>query len=107
MRASAEEIWSNERGFSTSTVMQDTIALVDDDRNILTSVSIALEAEGFKVRPYNDGAEALRGISASPVDLQVLDIKMPRMRGMELLGPRSEESRVGQVCGSTGRSVRA
>lgn len=66
--------------------MQDTIALVDDDRNILTSVSIALEAEGFKVRTYNDGAEALRGITASPVDLAVLDIKMPRMDGMELLG---------------------
>src|SRR3546814_7248226 len=85
MRASAAEIWSNERGFPTSTVMQDTIALVDDDRNILTSVSIALEAEGFKVRTYNDGAEALRGISASTVDLAVLDIKMPRMDGMELL----------------------
>ena len=66
--------------------MQDTIALVDDDRNILTSVSIALEAEGFKVRTYNDGAEALRGIAANPVDLAVLDIKMPRMDGMELLG---------------------
>ncbi len=66
--------------------MQETIALVDDDRNILTSVSIALEAEGFKVRTYNDGAEALRGIAASPVDLAVLDIKMPRMDGMELLG---------------------
>ncbi|NIA68014.1 response regulator transcription factor [Pelagibius litoralis] len=66
--------------------MQETIALVDDDRNILASVSIALEAEGFKVRTYNDGAEALRGIAASPVDLAVLDIKMPRMDGMELLG---------------------
>ncbi len=66
--------------------MQNTIALVDDDRNILTSVSIALESEGFKVRTYNDGAEALRGITASPVDLAVLDIKMPRMDGMELLG---------------------
>jgi two-component system response regulator ChvI len=66
--------------------MQQTIALVDDDRNILTSVSIALEAEGFKVRTYNDGSEALRGISASPVDLAILDIKMPRMDGMELLG---------------------
>src|SRR3546814_16158683 len=92
MRASAAEIWSNERGFPTSTVMQDTIALVDDDRNILTSVSIALEAEGFKVRTYNDGAEALRGISASPVDLAVLDIKMPRMDGMELLGPLRKAS---------------
>jgi two-component system, OmpR family, response regulator ChvI len=62
-----------------------TIALVDDDRNILTSVSIALEAEGFDVRTYGDGDEALRGLTARPVDLAVLDIKMPRMDGMELL----------------------
>jgi len=62
-----------------------TIALVDDDRNILTSVSMALEAEGFTVRTYTDGAEALRGITGNPVDLAVLDIKMPRMDGMELL----------------------
>ena len=65
--------------------MTATIALVDDDRNILTSVSMALEAEGFKVRTYNDGAEALRGIGAQPVDLVVLDIKMPRLDGMETL----------------------
>src|SRR6266849_1635195 len=63
-----------------------TIALVDDDRNILTSVSMALEAEGFAVRCYSDGAEALKGMTAHPVDLAVLDIKMPRMDGMELLG---------------------
>jgi two-component system response regulator ChvI len=62
-----------------------TIALVDDDRNILTSVQMALEAEGFAVRTYTDGSEALRGISQQPVDLAVLDIKMPRMDGMELL----------------------
>jgi len=62
-----------------------TIALVDDDRNILTSVSIALEAEGFQVRTYSDGAEALRALAANPVDLAILDIKMPRMDGMELL----------------------
>jgi two-component system response regulator ChvI len=62
-----------------------TIALVDDDRNILTSVSIVLEAEGFAVRTYTDGAEALRGLMQQPVDLAVLDIKMPRMDGMELL----------------------
>jgi two-component system response regulator ChvI len=62
-----------------------TIALVDDDRNILTSVTMALEAEGFRVRTYTDGAEALRGMTAQPVDLAVLDIKMPRMDGMELL----------------------
>jgi two-component system response regulator ChvI len=65
--------------------MQQSIALVDDDRNILTSVSMALEAEGFKVRTYSDGSEALRAISANPVDLAILDIKMPRMDGMELL----------------------
>src|SRR5713226_1408458 len=63
----------------------NTIALVDDDRNILTSVSIALEAEGFAVRCYADGAEALRALTAQPVDLAILDIKMPRMDGMELL----------------------
>jgi len=61
------------------------IALVDDDQNILTSVSITLEAEGFQVATYTDGAEALRGLLAEPVDLAVLDIKMPRMDGMELL----------------------
>ena len=65
--------------------MANTIALVDDDRNILTSVSMALEAEGFAVRCYSDGTEALQGMSAQPVDLAVLDIKMPRMDGMKLL----------------------
>jgi two-component system response regulator ChvI len=72
--------------------MQDTIALVDDDRNILTSVSIALEAEGFKVRTYTDGSEALRGLTSSPVDLAILDIKMPRMDGMELLNRLRQSS---------------
>jgi two-component system response regulator ChvI len=62
-----------------------TIALVDDDRNILTSVSIALEAEGFAVRTYTDGEEALNGLDRQPVDLLILDIKMPRMDGLELL----------------------
>ena len=62
-----------------------TIALVDDDRNILTSVTMALEAEGFDVRSFTDGDAALRGLSAQPVDLAILDIKMPRMDGMELL----------------------
>jgi two-component system response regulator ChvI len=62
-----------------------TIALVDDDRNILTSVSIALESEGYRVQTYTDGASALDGLSASPPDLAVFDIKMPRMDGMELL----------------------
>jgi two-component system response regulator ChvI len=61
------------------------IALVDDDRNILTSISMALEAEGFEVRTYPDGDEALKGLTQRPVDLAVLDIKMPRLNGMELL----------------------
>ena len=65
--------------------MKQTIALVDDDRNILTSVSITLEQEGFLVRTYTDGESALQGLTARPVDLAVLDIKMPRMDGMELL----------------------
>ncbi len=65
--------------------MKQTIALVDDDRNILTSVSMTLEQEGFIVRTYTDGESALQGIIAKPVDLAVLDIKMPRMDGMELL----------------------
>ncbi len=62
-----------------------TIALVDDDRNILTSVSIALEAEGFTVRTYADGESALKALQAKPVDVAVLDIKMPRLDGLELL----------------------
>lgn len=62
-----------------------TIALVDDDRNILTSVSMALEAEGYHVQTYTDGAAALAGLAANPPDVAVFDIKMPRMDGMELL----------------------
>jgi two-component system, OmpR family, response regulator ChvI len=62
-----------------------TIALVDDDRNILTSVSLSLEAEGYRVQTYTDGASALEGLKANPPDLAIFDIKMPRMDGMELL----------------------
>ncbi len=62
-----------------------TIALVDDDRNILTSVSIALESEGYKVETYTDGASALDGLQSRPPNLAIFDIKMPRMDGMELL----------------------
>jgi two-component system response regulator ChvI len=62
-----------------------TIALVDDDRNILTSVSIALENEGYRITTYTDGASALDGFKTNPPDLAILDIKMPRMDGMELL----------------------
>jgi two-component system response regulator ChvI len=62
-----------------------TIALVDDDRNILASVSIALEAEGYRIMTYSDGNTALEGFSSTPPDLAILDIKMPRMDGVELL----------------------
>ena len=62
-----------------------TIALVDDDRNILTSVSIALEAEGYRTMTYTDGASALEAFKSSSPDLAILDIKMPRMDGMEML----------------------
>ena len=61
------------------------IALVDDDRNILTSVSMTLEAEGFEVETYNDGQSALDAFNRKLPDMAVLDIKMPRMDGMELL----------------------
>ena len=65
--------------------MSQTIALVDDDRNILTSISMALENEGFKVQTYIDAESALVGISRNTPDLAVIDIKMPRMDGEELL----------------------
>ena len=60
-------------------------ALVDDDRNILTSLSVALQAEGFVTRLYSDGEAALKALTDNVPDLAVLDIKMPRMDGMELL----------------------
>jgi len=66
--------------------MAHTIALVDDDQNILASLSAALKDEGYDVDTYADGAEALHGLGRRPVDLAILDIKMPRMDGMELLG---------------------
>ena len=74
--------------------MSATIALVDDDRNILTSVSIALQSEGFTVRVYSDGETALKSLLDNPPDLAVLDIKMPRMDGMELLRRLREKSSI-------------
>ncbi|HJQ17589.1 MAG TPA: response regulator transcription factor [Allosphingosinicella sp.] len=74
--------------------MSITIALVDDDRNILTSVSIALQAEGFLTRVYSDGESALKAIVDNPPDLAVLDVKMPGMDGMELLRRLREKSMV-------------
>jgi len=65
--------------------MKQTIALIDDDRNILTSISMALEKEGFNVQTYLDGESALIGLSRRPPDLAVIDIKMPKMDGEELL----------------------
>jgi two-component system response regulator ChvI len=71
-----------------------TIALVDDDRNILTSVSIALESEGYRVLTYTDGVSALDGFNGTSPDLAILDIKMPRMDGMELLRRLRQKSDV-------------
>jgi two-component system response regulator ChvI len=64
---------------------RSTIVLVEDERSILTSLTIALEAEGFKIRTYNDGADAYQALLEEPADLGLFDIKMPRMDGMELL----------------------
>lgn len=72
--------------------MQQSIILVDDDRNILTSVSMALEAEGFYVRSFTDGSEALKSLAQKPADMAILDIKMPRMDGIELLSRIRAES---------------
>ncbi|CAN5373862.1 response regulator transcription factor [soil metagenome] len=72
--------------------MTASIALVDDDRNILTSVSIALQAEGFLTRVYSDGETALKALIDNPPDLAIFDIKMPRMDGLELLRRLREKS---------------
>ena len=69
--------------------MSHTIALVDDDRNILTSISMALENEGFKVQTYIDAENALVGISRNPPDLAVIDIKMPRMENVVRLNSKN------------------
>ena len=74
--------------------MAAVIALVDDDRNILTSVSIALQAEGFLTRVYSDGEAALKALIDNPPDLAVLDIKMPRLDGLELLRRLREKSAI-------------
>ena len=71
---------------------QTVIALVDDDRNILTTVSIALQAEGYATRVYSDGEAALGALLSNPPDLAIFDIKMPKMDGMELLRRLREKS---------------
>jgi len=70
---------------SGGAAVQQVIALVDDDRNILTTVSIALQAEGYATRVYADGATALKALLENPPALAIFDIKMPRMDGLELL----------------------
>ena len=78
--------------------MAKTIALVDDDRNILTSVQVALQAEGFVTRIYTDGPSALRAFAENPPDLGVFDIKMPQMDGLELLAHvRNADAPVGSM----------
>lgn len=72
--------------------MEPTIALVDDDRNILTSVSIAMQAEGYKTRIYTDAETALKALTENAADLGIFDIKMPRMDGLELLRRLREKS---------------
>ncbi|MDI1297388.1 MAG: response regulator transcription factor [bacterium] len=74
--------------------MTATIALVDDDKNILTSVSIALQAEGFVTRLYSDPETALKALIDNSADLAVFDIKMPRMDGIELLRRLREKSQM-------------
>jgi two-component system, OmpR family, response regulator ChvI len=78
----------------TAAVLSQVIALVDDDRNILTSVSIALQQEGFVTRVYSDGTSALKALTDNPPDLGVFDIKMPGMDGMELLRRMRETSSI-------------
>lgn len=74
--------------------MTATIALVDDDRNILQSLQIALQSEGFATRVYNDGESALKALLDNPPDLGVFDVKMPRMDGLELLRRLREKSQL-------------
>src|SRR5690606_38726718 len=74
--------------------MTATIALVDDDKNILTSVSIALQAEGFVTRIYSDPDGALKALLDNPADLAVFDIKMPQMDGLEMLRRLREKSQM-------------
>ena len=78
--------------------MRHTIALVDDDRNILTSVSIALQAEGYATRLYSDGESALKALSENPPDLAVCDIKMPRMDGLNCFAACARQRAAAQRC---------
>ena len=81
-----------EAGSAASSAPQQCIALVDDDRNILTAVSIFLQSEGFATRVYADGETALKALLENPPDLAIFDIKMPRLDGLELLLRLREKS---------------
>ena len=83
-----------ERQFDRQPERQKCIALVDDDRNILTAVSIGLQAEGFTTRVYTDGEAALKALLDNPPDLAICDIKMPRMDGLQLLQALRAQSSV-------------
>ena len=83
---------AEQSGNSSTNDARQVVALVDDDRNILTTVSIALQAEGFATRVYSDGEAALGALLENPPDLAVCDIKMPRMDGMELLRRLRQQS---------------
>jgi two-component system, OmpR family, response regulator ChvI len=88
IRNAKKAMYEQKTGNKTSSkghIEMSKIALVDDDRNILTSVSMTLEAEGFEVETYNDGQAALDAFNKKLPDMAVLDIKMPRMDGMDLL----------------------
>ena len=89
-----EKIKNNEQYAVQKGHPMSKIALVDDDRNILTSVQMTLEAEGFEVETYNDGQSALEAFSRKMPDMAVLDIKMPRMDGMDLLQRLRQKSEV-------------
>ena len=83
---------SETTGEPSATRDDTVIALVDDDRNILTTVSIALQAEGYVTRVYSDGETALKALLENPPDLAVFDIKMPKMDGIELLKQVRQQS---------------
>ncbi|VVT19753.1 response regulator transcription factor [Erythrobacter sp. EC-HK427] len=90
MQADSEQAHGTAGGRTSDA--QRVVALVDDDRNILTTLSIALQAEGYATRVYSDGEAALDALLSNPPDLAVFDIKMPRMDGMELLQRLREKS---------------
>lgn len=92
MTDAAPEIPPEDATPDGEAVNRRTIALVDDDRNILTTLAIALQSEGFATRVYSDGETALKALLENPPDLAVFDIKMPRMDGMELLSRLRQHS---------------